>query len=379
MPVRVLILGEASRRTIIGAIRLFQPLPEVELLFGCQSQTFSQKIFLRNFKRVIPVHLEFKPDRRFIDSLIGLSQKRGGFVILPTDEVYIRLILENRDELFNYGITIRCPGIEQYELVSNKKSFVELCAKYGIQTPPWVDFPDLFQEPFVMKPQSSARQSNVLTFPFLVENPKSFQLLLQQKLDLGLHFCQKYIDGPGYYYCAFYEHGVKKLAFTQVNTCQQPNGKSVIKAQPAQIPETLREKIDFLFADLRWDGVMMFEVKIHLKTGSFYAIECNPRIWGPIQLCLDNGYDFFSPLIHVPSTQVPLSPPVYGYLWLNGYLAGWLTRLHTKTRFQVFDVPSKGIRFRSVWFRKDTWLFFLVETGYLLLDCIKGLFSRSPK
>lgn len=377
MPVNVLILGEASRRVVIGALRLYRQRTDIQIYFGRQSDTLSLRLFLRPFPNVKVVDLIRAADERFIDNLKQLSSQIGGFIILPTDEVYLRLILQNRVDLQAHGITIKCPDLDTYLLLSEKESFVNLCHQYQIETPPSVDFPQTFEHPFVVKPQKQLFQKDVLPYPYLVENQKAFRQLQKKVIDPTLHFCQYYIVGPSIYYSAIYDKGKKVVQFTQINTHQQPNGKSIFKACPGEISHELMLKIDHLFEDLKWDGVMMFELKLELNTQTYYAIECNPRLWGPNQLCSDNGVDFFSPLLNLPSTVQPLKQPKYGYLWLNGYLSGFFIGLQTKTKFQIFKQKSETkIRYRSVWLRRDTWPFFFLETMTILMEYLPQLIRK---
>jgi hypothetical protein len=377
MPVNVLILGEASRRVVIGALRLYRQRTDIQIFFGRQSDTLSLRLFLKPFPNVKVVDLIRAADERFIENLKQLSSQIGGFTILPTDEVYLRLILQNRADLHAHGVTIKCPDLDTYLLLSEKESFVKLCRQYQIETPPSVDFPLEFEHPFVVKPQKQLFQANVLPYPYLVENKKAFKQLQHRKIDPSLHFCQYYIIGPSIYYSAIYNKGTKVVHFTQINTHQQPNGKSIFKACPGEISHELMRKIDRLFEDLAWDGVMMFELKLELSTQTYYAIECNPRLWGPNQLCSDNGFDFFSPLLNIPSEVKPLANSQHGYLWLNGYLSGLFIGLLTKTKFQIFkpQTPTK-IYYRSVWLRKDTWPFFFLETLTILVEYIPKLLRK---
>jgi len=377
MPVNVLILGEASRRVVIGALRLYRQRTDIQLYFGRQSNTLSLRLFLKPFTNVKVVDLIRAVDERFIENLKQLSAQLGGFTILPTDEVYLRLILQNRADLQAHGVSIKCPDLDTYLLLSEKESFVKLCHRYHIETPPSVAFPVAFEHPFVVKPQKQLFRKDVLPYPYLVENQKAFNQLQKKAIDPSLHFCQYYIIGPSIYYSAIYNKGKKVVHFTQINTHQQPNGKSIFKACPGEISSDLMNQIDRLFEDLRWDGVMMFELKLELSTQTYYAIECNPRLWGPNQLCSDNGVDFFSPLLNLPSALKPLQQQKYGYLWLNGYLSGFFIGQLTKTKFQIFKQKAETkIRYRSVWLRHDTWPFFFLETLTILMEYIPKLLKR---
>ncbi|MEJ2544102.1 MAG: hypothetical protein P8Y99_08540 [Calditrichaceae bacterium] len=137
------------------------------------------------------------------------------------------------------------------------------------------------------------------------------------------------------------------------------------------MPDELISKIDKLFKTLKWKGVMMFEFKKGID-GKFYAIECNPRFWGPLQLSLDNGVNFTKSLIYNKKFSEPETAK-QSYIWLAGYLHGLLIKIQTKTHFQKYHSLSGYHMIKDVWFRKDTFLYFFIEPIYIL----KNYFLKS--
>ncbi len=376
----VLILGENSRRAIIGALRIFAGDPRVRLHFGVAGLSFSKRALLRNFPEVSVAFLDFSSPESFVSSLVDLASVIGSYTLLPSEEYWLRIILANREVLNEKGIRVRCPEAAIYERVSNKGSFAELCLKHGLEVPRDCHFPESFSFPFVVKAHKLEKSANVLEFPFLVENQKAFKLLQKMSIDPSKHFCQQLIIGPSYYYCAFYERGEVLLSISQINLCQEPGGKSVIKARPASLPDEITGQIDSIFANLEWDGVMMFEIKQDLSTDKFYAIECNPRLWGPSMLCIDNGVDIFSPLCYLPPKELGKPGMRIGYLWNAGYMEGFFTGMKLNSRFQRFREPATlpSVRYKSVWWRKDTFVYAIAETMTVVLKGLRCMFAGKP-
>ena len=130
----------------------------------------------------------------------------------------------------------------------------------------------------------------MLTSPVLIESEAALENLRRRSIRPEHHFVQDYIEGPSFYYCGLYRDGEKLLSFGQRTLTQQPDGRAVVRAIPFPLPTEIVRKADEMMSSLRWQGLMMMELKE--SRGSHYAIECNPRVWGPLQLAVDNGADF---------------------------------------------------------------------------------------
>ena len=296
-----------------------------------------------------------------IDFLKDLQKKEGSFILFPNGESLIREVLKEKESLEKTGIKIPISDLLVYNRFSNKQSFVETCNEFKLNIPPeFIPNLNKFEYPFVVKPKKIKKAENILCFPLLVENEKIFRKFINLNLCLEEHFYQKYVGGANYYYCATYTHGKKKTFFVQRNLVQQPNGKSIIKAEPSQLPEEIINKIDKMFGYYRWQGIMMFELKQDLENEAFYAIECNPRFWGPLQLSLDNNINFIQSLLDDDYVNF-LQNNNIGYLWLGGFLHGLFLRIKTKSKFKKFKKKEYKIKFKDVWFRKKTFFYFFYE------------------
>lgn len=70
-----------------------------------------------------------------------------------------------------------------------------------------------------------------------------------------------------------------------------PAGGCSVYSRSTALPQALAEPIRRLLADLRWDGVAMFEFKDDAD-GTPRLMEVNGRFWGSLQLAIDAGVDF---------------------------------------------------------------------------------------
>lgn len=316
----------------------------------------------------------------FIKSLLSIQSEIGDYFVFNFGDKITRWLIEGKIELEENGIQMRSPNLYSYDSMLNKHSFIKCCVKYNLDIPQEISAEvyiknNLFKEKFVIKAKNSSegKDNKVLEVPMLIENKKALMKFNKKDIDLEKHFVQQYIDGPSIYYCALYEAGKKKTHFSQKNIVQQPGGKSVIKAVPYQLPIGIIEKIDNMMTELNWDGVMMIEFKE--SNGRFYAIECNPRFWGPLQLAIDNGINFPAYIVEVESPiQEAVVLKTYGYVWITGYLIGILYKLQTKTSFQLHSKEDyENLNFKDIWFRKDTFLYFIFEFWIILFNQFKKL------
>jgi len=364
--IKKILLFNAHPRALITQLRELVLIDNIEIHLALHNKRFNHKIFLWSYSETVKIH--YFNQNELIRFLFDLKKEIGGYTIFQNGEGFLRLILENKNVLEQNDIICDFADLKSYLTVSDKHSFSELCSDYQIKTPQ-VIAPELskFSEKFVVKSKKMDLKTGVLKYPLLIENSKSFDKLIKLNIDIEKHFFQEYIHGQSFYYCAHYSTGIKKIDFVQENLKQQPNGKSVIKAKKSFLDKIIVQKIDKIFFDLKWNGVMMVELKKCTKTNEYYAIECNPRFWGPLQLASDNGVSFVKSILNIEQIQNTENKSI-GYIWLTGYFQGLLFKIKTKTNFQTFTDNNKKLYYKDLWFRKDTMLFFIFEPFFILID-----------
>lgn len=375
---KVLILANENERASIACIRsLYNLDAEIYLAFSDNNMK-NRVIFHRYIKKGYFSYCTSSREE-FINSLISIQEKTGDYYLFCFGDMLTRWVIESRPLVLEKGISFKAPELEAFDLMFKKSSFMECSVKFGLDVPAEVPVAQYLgqkssKDKFVIKARSNITCSErILKAPILVESRGAFEKLKKLNLDLAAHFAQEYISGPGIYYCAYYETGDKKVHFAQKNICQQPGGKSVIKAIPCELPETVIRKIDGMMKALDWEGVMMIELK--QSKDKFYAIECNPRFWGPLQLSIDNGVNFPAYAAGIKPDERTLHKAAFGYIWLTGYLLGLLHKIKTRTGFQSYDYQnSRRLIFKDIWLRRDTFAYVLLEPLFM---AVKALRSRT--
>jgi len=354
----------ANTRAAIAEIRSLIGYKQVEIHIADEKKKFSNYLKFRKYFSKNNYHT-YKNKDKLIGFLLNLRTKIGNYEILQNGEPILRFLLDYKELLKKNGITIHLPTTNIYNKFSDKLSFILECQQFKILVPEEIVFPSKFLNPFVIKPKTLKNESDVLDAPMLIENIESYNKLVVLNINIEKHIVQEFISGISYYYCGAYKSGEKIINFTQKNLHQQPDGNSVIRAVPADLPVEIIEKIDLMMSQNNWDGVMMIEMKKSKANGNFYAIECNPRFWGPLQLALDNGVNFPYSVIFSKNIEIFVKQKI-GYLWLGGYLHGIFLKFKSNVNFQIFYDNDKNIVFKDVWFRKDSVLYFFAEPFFII-------------
>lgn len=239
--------------------------------------------------------------------------------IAPSTEALNRILLKFTNVLKNEGVFI--PLIEEnlYTKISDKYSFGHLCEEYGIQIPSSKKNIEDIDIPFVAKPYKYFSQKQNVYSPQLIYT-KEDKNIFKTKFDENDFYYQKFINGRSLYLLYYFDKLGNCHKYSQENIAQQPQGKSIVAAVSSSFHETeISLKFEYMFKSIKFRGLIMIEIKE--EKGEYYMIEANPRFWGPSQLFVDSGINFFE---HLLSDYELLSPVSYDelkptkYFWMGG-------------------------------------------------------------
>lgn len=321
----------------------------------------------------------------FKKSLSKATEHLPGVVLFPTSERTTRPLLKDPEWLREHDIQLPVSGYDSYVTVSDKSSFTEAVTEYGLKVPGELSSqlgPDAI--PFVAKPKTNLDGSGKQKRPYLIFDEADLRRFKSLE-DEEEYFYQEFIQGKSVYYCAIYDCGKLLCDFSQLTLTQQPNGGSVVKASPTKIPKRVTSKFSELMKELEWTGPIMVEFRE--SGGEYYAIETNPRFWGPLQLTVDNNVDFplrlyqstVSGLETTYETRESISETTdIGYIRINGYISGLWKKYFIGSGFEKTSAEEKEISYRDVWFRSDTYPIFIFEGIRSLLYPLSVVIN-SPK
>jgi len=158
--------------------------------------------------------------------------------------------------------------------------------------------------------------------PVLIEEETQLEQF-KHDYDASQWMAQEYILGNSYYLLFYIKKSGEVFRFSQKNLIQQSGGRSIIAAEGSNIhTEKFVRKYENTFKKIGFYGLVMIEVM--KKRDMYYAIEANPRFWGPSQLFVDCGVGFFELFLHDNGFNVELPVMPEGkktrcyYFWGNG-------------------------------------------------------------
>jgi hypothetical protein len=288
-------------------------------------------------------------------------------VVLPSTEYFNAFLLKHRADIEGMGCEIPLVDASIYERLTGKRSSTDLFAAAGFAVPgEWTGVRDA-PLPFVAKPLRNASRTGRSLYPWLLENRAQLEAF-ERQTEAGEFFFQEYVHGESLYLLMYLPRaGGPALTWSQRNLLQQPDGKSMLLAEPADFHRSdTAQRLVQVLRDTGFHGLGMIEM-IKSARGDVF-IEMNPRIWGPVQFCLDQ---------HQPLLQAFIGESLHGdparfmqrrgassrkkYFWLGGLAdtlaAGKQPDWHTRKR-STSAVILGGIA-SDVYLRMDAWRCFI--------------------
>lgn len=233
-----------------------------------------------------------------ITAIIRRAQEEKGFrqfLVAPSTEALNRFLLRYEETFTRLGYRSSLPSQALYEQISDKSRFCALCAGRGIRIPQEIKFPERYERAFVAKPVSYSDADGAVYSPVLICSESDYQAFVREYAQAAFYY-QRYVKGQSVYLLYYFprrdQTGNHILTFSQENLMQQPGGKSILAARPGTFHlHPAAQQFKELFLSVGYVGFVMVEVRLSL--GQYYMIEANPRFWGPSQLFVDAGYNFF--------------------------------------------------------------------------------------
>lgn len=243
------------------------------------------------------------------------------FIIAPSTEALNRFLLNNRDAIESENNIIPLNSKATYESISDKFRFCEICMEYGIKVPnEYININEVLL-PFVAKPKKYFSSNGSIYSPYIIFTESDKQNFLKECNHSDFYY-QEYINGKCFYLLYYFHRDGRVFKFSQENFIQLPDGKSIVAAVSSDFHNTEESlKYEELFKSLNYSGLVMVEVK---QQGNLnFMIEANPRFWGPSQLFVDAGMNFFEVFLH--DFGMLRNPPLFSelnkqvrYFWFGG-------------------------------------------------------------
>ncbi|VBB43671.1 hypothetical protein TRIP_B310004 [uncultured Desulfatiglans sp.] len=178
----------------------------------------------------------------------------------------------------------------QFDLLHDKRKLNGLLAELDIRRPRTYTTIDVAELPCVVKPRNLSSSKGV-KYILSEEDRNKCRSLNGEDLII-----QEYVDGVGCGYSVYAQDGQVLIGFGHKRLAEQPvtGGSSVYR--DTYFNCRIREISEEILKATKWTGFAMLEFKLTDK-GEIYVIEINPRIWGSINQGLQNGCNYFEPLL----------------------------------------------------------------------------------
>ena len=357
----IIIFSGFNQRAVIAFIRT---LEKNKLQYGIIATSNGDTILDTEYASKVIVIRQFKVlDLNDIKNTILLFKQKiiaNEYIIAPTTEALNRFLLLHRNEIENSDVKIPLVSKELYEKISDKYCFGRLCTNNNIQVPSqFADSRDI-QVPFVAKPLHYFA-SDGLNYPPILVFSETDKINFFSKYNSSDFYFQDYIEGKSYYLLYYFHRNGNVYKFSQQNIIQQPEGKSIVAAISSQIHLGEESaKYEALFKSIEFNGLVMIELME--RNGTYYMIEANPRFWGPSQLFVDAGMNFFDAFLHdygliKNSPEFIEHNKIYNYFWFGGIIQTFkskkMLKFHESNEVELLSLLTKWLM-SDIYRRNDT-------------------------
>jgi predicted ATP-grasp superfamily ATP-dependent carboligase len=365
-PAGLIICSGFNQRSVVSLCRTLEACQvEYHIIAHSDRDTILQTVYAHRVsaRRNNPA-LDIDDLCRCVASIAAGHTRR--FVIAPTSEALNLYLLRHRHRMRHAGADLPLVSEELYQTVSNKASFIQKCRDAGIATPLTLPDAETHKLPVVAKPYRELTADGRRLYPLLIYTQEDLSRFLASA-ERADYFLQQYIAGSSSY-LLYYFHGSGKVdRFSMRNLIQQPEGKSIVAAEPAELHlDGQYRAFEDLLKGLGFRGLVMIELMF--ADDRFYMIEANPRMWGPAQLMVDAGTNLLVsfvndrfgtdlPLDIVAATDNPL------YFWWAGFWAPQLSGQAMKWHCNPASFWARYPEFfrAEVYCRQDTFGIFQSE------------------
>ena len=196
---------------------------------------------------------------------------------------------------------------------------------------------------------------------------------------------QRKVYGPKWTVSCVYDRGKELSSITQKMLREKPVSGGTSTYRVTDRNEEIEDYTRRMLEGMGWHGIIMVEYKYDPRTGRFWFMELNPRLWGAISHAVAADADFVK-ILHTASTQglekarAMVRPPrlgVYGR-WILGDVMicmQEMKRLHLWSAVKVL-MPEKTHDYDE--FKLDDPIAFFGEVAYFVKKTLVKSYSKIP-
>lgn len=347
-----------------ATVAFLRTLDSYKLPYAIIASSEEDRIFLTKYKNHVLAVRKSTPlvlsDLMESIAVVQKKIKADRYLIMPSTEALNRFVLDHRDFFRGKNCELPLVDKELYEIISDKYGFQEACLRNGILVPREYSGIDDISLPYVAKPKRYLSESGTVHSPVLVFSQGDHQAFMRS-FGADEFYYQEFIGGKSLYLLYYFSPNGDVYKFSQENHMQQSGGKSIVAAISSDFHHSEESfRYEAMFKSIGFSGLVMVEVR--QQGDRNYMIEANPRFWGPSQLFVDAGMNFFEAFLY--DLGMIMEKPVFyersgktRYFWSGGLPDDKGTVYHNYTPGQ-YSSESSAWYAADVYNRDDTWELF---------------------
>ena len=244
----------------------------------------------------------YEDENKFISDILDICSSKEIKLILPSHNE-TEIIARHRHK-FSEDLVAMIPVETHCKMFNNKSDAYDYVSNIGIPVPARFKYSNpneifqLLKSQGVEKTVIKLLTGNSGKGVFYGKNAEHTQnvvkgLIEQYQLTPSRYpQVEEYVDGEGYGCSVLYNDGTFITHFThrRLRDKIETGGTSTFRKSVTH--EGIETATKAIFDSLGWNGLAMCEFKVCPKTGRFWFIEVNPRMWGSISLAIQSGVQF---------------------------------------------------------------------------------------
>lgn len=238
----------------------------------------------------------------YIEDILQIVKRHGINFVLPGHND--TEIISKHRELLPKGVDALLPAFEHCSMFNNKARAYDYAEACGVPVPDRICYSTLSElkaelavfpsRPYVIKLLASNSAKGVFhvdsdtdVLPTVERLIREFQLTEDRFPQV-----EAKVEGEGWGCSTLYWQGESVAFFSHRRLREkiQTGGTSTLREAAKNID--LENAAKRIFDSIGWHGLAMCEFKVCPKTGKFWFIEVNPRMWGSIPLAIATGVEF---------------------------------------------------------------------------------------
>lgn len=359
-----LVFSGGNDRAVLGFLRALRLCGERACIVA---RTPDDRILRTSYRKDVQW---IRPDHSLTLEIFAEGVKRAReqthlrtLAVLPSTEYFNAFLLKHRMEIERMNCEVPLVEAPIYNRLTGKRASTDFFAAAGFSVPHEWQQPDATRLPTIAKPLHNVSREGRSLYPRFLATSAQLEAFRKEP-EAGEYFFQEFVRGDSLYLLMYVPRsGAPAMTWSQRNLLQQPDGKSMLLAEPSDFHRSgIAARLVAAVRSAGFRGLGMIEVIASPDRNVF--IEMNPRIWGPVQFCLDQNQ---------PLLQAFIGETLHGdparyvrrrskssrrrYFWLGGLAdtlaAGKQPDWHTRSRSLTAAVL--GCIHSDVYLRADSW------------------------